>query len=133
MVTERDDPLADHRREEDRDIERARADAAAEQAIKDAYRVLHNAINGSRIDARNILANLVADEHPTLSGQFGKAVALGIMRRSVREEFRPFDSWEHDCREKPFTADNPPHPEHDGRHSCQLVIGAMLMAQQFYV
>lgn len=98
---------------------------------RDAFKVLSDIINGGSSEGVDIIATLVANEHPTLSGQFVKAGALGIMRRSVRDlSFRPFDSWEVDCREKPMSADNPPHPEHDGRHTCHLVIGSMLAAQQ---
>lgn len=103
--------------------------------VETAYKAISDAINGGGYgDAKDMLANLVANEHPTLSGQLAKAVALGIMRRSVRDEtFRAFDTWERDCTVKPVSADNPPHPDHDGRHSCVLVIGSMLAAQQFYV
>jgi hypothetical protein len=107
---------------------------ATQERVEAAFKVVSDAINGGYGDAKDMLANLVANEHPTLSGQFAKAVALGIMRRSVRDEtFRPFDSWDRDCQLYPMSAENPPHPDHDGRHSCKLVIGSMLAAQQFYV
>lgn len=113
-------------------IDMARRDAETERKVEEAFDTLISAINGGL--GKSSLANLVARQHPTLSGQLAKFVALGIMRRSTRNEnFRAFDSWEMDCRVKPFTADNPPHPDHDGRHDCQTVIGAMLMAGQSYI
>ena len=112
-------------------LSQARIRAEREQKAQDAFKALSDIINGGSTEGVDIIANLVANDHPTLSGQFAKAAALGVMRRAVRDEaFRPFDSWEFDCREKPFSADNPPHPEHDGRHTCQTVIGAMLLAGQ---
>lgn len=101
-----------------------------EAEARAAFASLSSVINAGSSAGSDLLAELIMHEHPTLAGYIARAVGLGIMRRSVREEeFRAYDSWEFDCREKPFTADNPPHPEHDGRHSCGLVVGAMLMAQ----
>ena len=105
-----------------------------EEKVKAAFKVISDAINGGWGDAKDFLAIEVANEHPTLSGQLAKAVATGIMRRSVRDpEWKNGMGWERDCTERPVSVENPPHPDHDGRHSCQLVIGSMLAAQQWYV
>ena len=103
-------------------------------AVTAAFEAISKAVNGGYGDGGDMLANLIANEHPTLSGIIAKSVALGIMRRAVRDlEFKPFGQWDRDCQLYPMSADNPPHPDHDGRHSCKLVIGSMLAAQQFYV
>lgn len=94
------------------------------------------AINGGSSEATAALAESVANEHPTLSGQLGKAIAIGLVRRATyNPDWRPFDPWERDCPlTSPLgTSEHPKHPEHDGRHSCALIAGAVLMAQQWYV
>jgi hypothetical protein len=99
-----------------------------------AFKAISDAINGGYGDAKDMLATFVANQHPTLSGQLAKAVATGIMRRAVYDpDWKNGMQWERDCTVRPVSADNPPHPDHDGRHSCQLVIGSMLAAQQWYV
>lgn len=103
----------------------------SEAEAREAFATLSSIINAGSRAGSDLLADLIMHEHPTLSGYFARATALGIMRRSVREEdFKAFDSWEGDCElSDPLSTDTPRHPMHDGRHSCRLVVGAMLMAQ----
>jgi hypothetical protein len=75
------------------------------------------------------IADYLMHEHPTLTGQLAKGVALGIMRHATRNpEWRPGDRWTTDC---PIGGE--PHPIHDGRIDCRTVIGADLMARQSFI
>lgn len=104
-----------------------------------ALETVIRAINGGSTEAVRALAAAVADEHPTLSGQLGKAVAIGLVRRATyNPDWTPFQSWEGpDCDEQEGLSAElgvaPAHPAHDGRHSCWLIAGAVMMARQFYV
>lgn len=95
---------------------------------------LSHLVNGSvDIDA---LASLLANEHPTLLGQIAKAVAIGVVRRAdYNPAWKPFEDFKSPaCTLYP---DHRPafeaHPDHDGRLSCELVVGSLHAARQFYV
>jgi hypothetical protein len=105
--------------------------------VQHGFETISHVIKGGH-NAVNALADVVSNEHPTLSGQFAKATAIGIVRRATyNPEWKPFDTWERDCTEETYTAPDttpiPKHPEHDRRHSCALIAGAVLMAQQWYL
>lgn len=98
------------------------------------------------------LADAIAVEHPTLSGQLCKWLAIGIMQRCCGPNWKPYDQpWlpggEPDGDEwrpsecigtrgvDPMTGNEiepfESHPLHDGRWGCHLVVGAMHMARQY--
>ena len=98
-----------------------------EAEAREAFKTLSSVINAGSRAGSDLLADLVMHEHPTLSGYMARAVALGIMRRSVREEdFTAFQPFGTPCTDTPSLE---AHPIHDGRHSCRLVVGAMYLAQ----
>jgi hypothetical protein len=108
--------------------ERAReVEAAMEPVMK--------LVNGSSVGPDDI-ARFIMNEHPTLVGQLVKGVALGVMRRTMYDSnWKPYDPTigkgrRMACLER---LDKPEHPEHDGRFSCDTVIGAELMARQGFI
>lgn len=110
----------------------------AQNVANDAVAALSDAING-RTNA-DALANALMHEHPTLLGQIAKAVGIGVMRRTVRDEtWRPFDTTVggperiRACSLPAIGINNTQHPEHDGRLDCATVIGADLMARQSFI
>lgn len=108
----------------------------AEQQAKIDMDTLSHRVNGMSHVYIDAYANALANEHPTLSGQMAKAFAIGIVRRAVRDEaWKPWDTWERTCpiERTGMRSELTEHPDHDGRHSCELVAGAVLMARQFYV
>jgi hypothetical protein len=96
-------------------------------------------VNGMQSDQADAFATALANTHPTLLGQIAKAVAIGVMRRTMYDpEWRPWDS----TSKRPrctiaggmVSGSNVlPHPEHDGRLSCNTVVGAELMARQQFI
>ena len=126
--------------ERDYAYEAAVKTAETEKRVKDAFEAISRAINGGWGDAKNMLANEVGNENPTLSGQFAKAVAIGIVRRSERDpEWKPWGKFERLCtlpkgsNYADFSDKAWEHPDHDGRHDCSLVVGAILMSRQSYI
>lgn len=129
--------------ERDYAYEAAVKTAETQTKVETAFEAISRAINGGYGDAKDMLALEVGNEHPTLSGQIAKAVAVGIMRRAVRDpEWKAFDTYDQFCTVPQPTnlifgdgtgVTMPRHAAHDGRHSCELVIGAELMARQWYV
>jgi hypothetical protein len=89
--------------------------------------------NGMSQEQANALAVALAHTHPTLLGQIAKTVAVGVMRRATRDiRWRPFDGYaDADACQEPNL--KPRHAAHDGRLSCDTVIGAELMAHQQYI
>jgi hypothetical protein len=118
-------------------------DHEAEKKIEDAFEIISRGVNGGWGDVKGKLAELIANEHPTLSGQIAKAVAIGIMHRAVYDPaWKPYDKYDRYCTNPQPTnlifgdgtgVTMPQHADHDGRFSCELVIGAELMARQWYV
>lgn len=109
-----------------------------EQRIEEAVMTLSHAVNVSYGDK---VAEAIRHEHPTLIGQMAKAVAVGVMRRTLRETWKPYGVFPKGtvyCNLQPHGSipgtDYPLakvfHPEHDGRLDCSTVIAAELMARQ---
>ena len=88
-------------------------------------------VNGMQSDQADAFATALSNEHPTLLAQIAKAVAIGVMRRATYDPtWRPFDGYDRACTEG---GSKPVHAQHDGRLSCDTVIGAELMSRQFYI
>lgn len=126
----------------DQCVAEARSDQrrAAADVMTEKLAPVISGINAMSSSAGDALALAVMREHPTLAGQLGRGVALGIMRAVMgNPDWKPYDST---IRKQP---EDPPmhracmipsvlsHPDHDGRFSCELVIGAELMARQGFV
>ncbi len=105
--------------------------------------MLASMVNGGRVETVEGFANALSNDHPTLSGQIARAVALGIMRRCRYDPtWRAFDPlWKEGdpiCTEPMATRSSeefggsplPKHGVHDGRLDCTTVIGAALLARQ---
>lgn len=133
----------EHEAQADFAIEVARRQYAQRKAIEEALEALSRATNGGSGDASRVIADELARIHPTLSGQIAKGIAIGIIRRSLREEWSPFGDTGRPCPESGRhvvygigggqDVPLPVHADHDGRHSCELVIGAEWMARQGYI
>src|SRR4029079_4494000 len=111
-----------------------------QRKVSEAFETISRAINGGWGDAKGMLSNEVANEHPTLAGQLAKAVAIGIVRRAVRDpKWKPFDGFDQLCHiprnsnYNAFSMESWVHPDHDGRIDCSTVVGAILMARQSYI
>lgn len=113
---------------------------AAEKAVDALSREVNSFSNGW-----DDLGTAFANIHPTLLGQIAKAVAVGVMRRTVRDpEWKPFDRVKDAmlCDEgqtsfrfgtEATLVSMPAHAVHDGRLNCTTVIGAELMARQSFI
>ncbi len=110
----------------------ARKRLADEQAARDLVDALSHYINVMGHSKVGDLANAFANEHPTLLGQIAKAVAIGVMRRATYTEWKPGMEYERSCFGT-GDAPKPKHADHDGRLACDTVIGAELMARQYFV
>lgn len=109
----------------------------SETSIAEAWDALSRATN--RGGRRAIPAEAMR-EHPTLLGQIAKGVAIGVVRRSERdEEWKPWDGFDQLCRiprgvnYAEFSDKAWEHPDHDGRLDCATVVGAVLMSRQSYI
>ena len=107
--------------------------------------------NGMQSEQADAFATALANEHPTLAGQIAKVVALGIMRRAMYDpSWKPYDRTTTGDKARRVCAVHlpgrllelggqgdalrlPEHPEHDGRFSCELVVGSELASRQFFV
>jgi len=115
--------------------------AETSEKVHVAFDAISRAINGGWGDAKDMLAMEVANEHPTLTGQIAKAVAIGVVRRAdYNPEWKPWERFTSRLCTIPrnvnyaeFTDKAWEHPEHDGRLDCSTVVGAILMARQSYI
>jgi hypothetical protein len=113
--------------------EKARRQQALEKEAEALVASLTKFVNGMSREATDALATALANEHPTLSGQVAKAVGMGIIRRSTRnpdwKPGQPTVGGESGVR---YCESSQPaiHPEHDGRHTCETVVGAYWMSHQ---
>lgn len=108
----------------------------AEEAADALVKQLGHFVNGMSHEQADAFATALANEHPTLLGQIAKAVGIGVMRRAVYDPaWKPFDKYERKCPGFGFGPyeKKPEHAEHDGRLSCDTVIGAELMAHQAFI
>lgn len=126
------------------EYQRAARQEAHDADVKATLDPLMGHVNGG-LSADDI-GRYLMNEHPTLAGQLAKGVALGIIRRTMRDEkWRPFDkTWERGraCTESTGKVIEigqgevlilPPHHEHDGRFSCETIVGAELVARQAFI
>ena len=107
----------------------------AEIAATTVAETLSRFVNGMQTEQADAFATALANLHPTLLGQIAKAVGIGVMRRALYDPgYKPFDRITQDklCQEqaRPGITN---HARHDGRLSCDTVIGAELMAHQAYI
>lgn len=113
----------------------------ARKRVEDAFEVVSKAINGGYGSAIYFLADALSNDHPTLAGQFAKAVGIGIVRRAdYNPEWKPWDTYTrplctipHGVNYAEFSDKAWEHPDHDGRLDCSTVVGAILMARQSYI
>ncbi len=111
----------------------ARRRLAEQNEAKDLVAALARMANGMSREQADALSNALAVEHPTLLGQIAKAVAVGVMRRATYDPtYKPYGTYERSCFGT-GDAPKPKHADHDGRLSCDTVIGAELMAHQSFV
>ena len=95
-----------------------------------AWEAISHAANVGQGDE---LIDEVTGEHPTLTGQIGKAFAIGVMRHVLRDPtWKPYDGFG-DAFLCNKSLAQPTHPDHDGRWSCSFVVGAEQMARQHYL
>ena len=114
--------------------ERRKAKAEAEAA--ELVNHLGHFVNGMSHEQADAFATALANEHPTLLGQIAKSVGIGVMRRATYDpEYKAFAKYERKCPGFGFGPyeKKPEHAEHDGRLSCDTVIGAELMAHQSFI
>jgi hypothetical protein len=106
-----------------------------EQEAKELVDRLGRFVNGMSREKADAFATAIANEHPTLLGQIAKFVAVGVMRRATYTDWNPYDRYERSCQEgfPSPTGERVRHADHDGRLSCETVIGAEQMAKQFYL
>jgi hypothetical protein len=103
-------------------------------AVEEAYNTIIHYINRMGGGGKDLLPFLVLREHPTLTGQLGKQIALGVVRAVMRDEMYkggwPTEGSYHPCD---IYSALPSHPVHDGRWSCNFVCGAFNMSLQYFV
>lgn len=117
------------------------AERATLEKVTTAFEAISNAINGGYGDAKDMLATLVSNEHPTLTGIIVKAIATGVVRRAdYNPEWKPWDGFfrplcaiSRGTNYADFSDKAWEHPDHDGRLDCSTVVGAILMARQSYI
>lgn len=115
--------------------------AETQAKVDAAFEAISRAVNGGYGDAKNMLATLVANEHPTLMGIIAKAVAIGVVRRAdYNAEWKPWDVYtrplctiDRGRNYAEFSDKAWEHPDHDGRIDCSTVVGAILMSRQSYI
>jgi hypothetical protein len=118
----------------------------AEQKAQALVKELTRFVNGMSREESDAFSTALANDHPTLIGQVAKAVGIGVMRRVMYDpEWKAYDDTIADRRQCAqrwvfvnVGATGPkgievPHTEHDGRLSCETVIGAELMARQGFI
>lgn len=115
--------------------EKSRRERDEEVKVQAIMNDLARVVNVMSSRTGQLIANAFTLEHPTLSGQIARAIALGVMRHATREpEWMPGMGWEVSCMKDYWSPTGSggavQHPSHDGRWVCSTVHGAMLMCQQ---